>query len=181
MTTCGSGSPVILMHGGLGRGGNWCRQVLALVDSGRAKGNTTPMTAHLPTRELQVAPQSLRCVPAHLALDLLMLSRPDWHRRCQHPHPLPCQLLHFVAPIRWLHFDLEQVAPSENQRCCRDRCLVYSQQLRYAADRRQRNLRRIWPVQAHQHRELAVRQPRWFKSQVKPPRHRSRRSLQMQA
>src|ERR1700676_3884402 len=32
--TYGSGSPVILLHGGLGHGGNWGYQVPALVDSG---------------------------------------------------------------------------------------------------------------------------------------------------
>ena len=33
-TTCGSGSPVILLHGGLGHSGNWGYQVPALVESG---------------------------------------------------------------------------------------------------------------------------------------------------
>jgi pimeloyl-ACP methyl ester carboxylesterase len=34
-STYGSGAPVILLHGGLGHGGNWGYQVPALVDSGR--------------------------------------------------------------------------------------------------------------------------------------------------
>jgi pimeloyl-ACP methyl ester carboxylesterase len=33
-TTCGSGSPVILLHGGLGHSGNWGYQVPALIRSG---------------------------------------------------------------------------------------------------------------------------------------------------
>ncbi len=31
---CGTGSPVILLHGGLGNSGNWCYQVPALVENG---------------------------------------------------------------------------------------------------------------------------------------------------
>ena len=32
--TCGTGSPVILLHGGLGHSGNWGYQVPALVERG---------------------------------------------------------------------------------------------------------------------------------------------------
>ncbi len=52
----GSGSPVILLHGGLGNSGNWGYQVPALLENGyrpvlidsRGHGRSTAMTVRIP-------------------------------------------------------------------------------------------------------------------------------------